>query len=378
MRIGYVYIHSGIGGGIERASGDLAVTMAQLGHNVHFHCASSTVSPAGVTLHHVYAPDWPNSVRLAVFAVTARAQARGGKYDILHSHGNIIGADVITAHSCHRAGLRILATVPVVGPRSRRNYGLADAVRLFIEKETYGKKRYRAVIAVSTGIKNELMEHYGVPASDIAVIPNGVDVNRFRKELLTKMRAECRRRLVIPDETHVLLFVGNEFDRKGLANAIAAVRQINREDIVLLVIGGDDPAPYARLAKEMGVLRHVRFLGHREGIDDLYAAADIFVFPSLYEASSVAVLEAAAAGLPLVLTRFHGSEVLLEEGKTGFYVNGDPAAIARAVSVCVQDKDIARRMGEAARTKAAEFDLRRIGAQVFSVYERILAGKGRR
>jgi UDP-glucose:(heptosyl)LPS alpha-1,3-glucosyltransferase len=377
MRIGYTYLHYGAGGGIERAASDLASTMAGCGHEVHFHCAESSVPGGSVTLHNVHVPRTPNSLRLCAFAFAAQRQIAKEKYDIVHSHGSIIGGDVITAHSCHRAGLRIVSSIPAGVTQARRNYGAADAVRLSIERSNYSRKRCRAVIAVSQGVKDELIAEYGVPPDGIHVIPNGIRTGRFPATRDLQGRLEVRTRLMIPASTTVFLFVGNEFARKGLADAIAALRHITAEEFLLLVVGSDDTAPYARLAHDMGVHEKVRFLGHQDCIDELYLASDLFVFPSRYEASSLALLEAAAAGLPLILTRFHGAEDLLEEGKTGFNVDRTPAAIARALSVCIQNVDLARTMGDAARTRAREFDIQKISARVLDVYRSVLSAGGR-
>jgi UDP-glucose:(heptosyl)LPS alpha-1,3-glucosyltransferase len=376
MRIGYTYLHHGAGGGIERAASDLATSMAERGHDVHFHCAESSSAAGRVTLHRVHVPGAPNCLRLSSFAVAAQRQIARGAYDIVHSHGSIIGGDVITAHSCHRAGLRIVSAIPAGVTRSGRNYGLADAVRLHIERRNFAGRSYRSVIAVSRGVKEELVAEYGVPPDDIHVIPNGIRTDRFPGAKNPRIRLEVRSRLAIPSSTLLLLFVGNEFARKGLADAIAALQHIDTTDLLLLVAGSDDAEPYARLAREMGVHERVRFLGHQDDIDGIYQASDLFVFPSRYEASSLAVLEAAAAGLPLILTRFHGAEDLLEEGKTGFSVDRDPVAIARALTVCIGDAALVRTMGDAARARAQQFDILKVTSRVLDVYQAVLNAGG--
>jgi UDP-glucose:(heptosyl)LPS alpha-1,3-glucosyltransferase len=373
MRIGYAYLHWGPDGGIERASSTLALRMATAGHEVHFHCASSVGETGDVTLHHVRAPAFPNSLRLGTFAYAAHTGMRNKRYDITHSHGCTVGADVITAQSCHKAGLRILDSLRMKSHHGPNNFGIADRVRLHIERVAYGQRRYEAIIAVSRGVQRELAAEYGVPPDDVTVIPNGVDLERFPLNLRDRYRSEVRSAAGFPAGATILLFVGNEFLRKGLAVLLKAMHLIDRPDVCLLVAGGDRVEPYLDLARALGIDDRVKFLGRTTKVEPLYLAADCFVLPTAYEAHSLAMVEAAAAGLPLIITRVNGTEELLAEGAGGIAVEPEAESVAGALRFVVDDEDRARSLGMAARNVAERFTWERITQDTVALYERVLA-----
>lgn len=106
MRIGIAYLEYSRTKGIERISAELADRIAQRGHEVHFHCTGwENVGTTLVRFHKVRTLDFVNSAKLLSFSVAGKASLKRGHYDMTHSYGNLIGCDVITAQSCHRAGM---------------------------------------------------------------------------------------------------------------------------------------------------------------------------------------------------------------------------------------------------------------------------------
>ena len=212
MKIALAYLEYSHRGGIERASSKLALGLARLGHEVHFYCADRMpgTEAASVHFHHVHTLDLFNSARLFSFALIGKMRLGRERYDVIHSFGNVIGSDVITAQSCHRAGLRIAHADEIKRIKSGRNFGIADRIRLFIEHENYANLRCRKIIAVSEGVKQELMQFYGVPQESIRVIPNGVDMDQFNPARCAEYRRSIRTRLHLSADDFVVLFVGNE------------------------------------------------------------------------------------------------------------------------------------------------------------------------
>src|SRR5690606_35585564 len=138
----------------------------------------------------------------------------------------------------------------------------------------------------------------------------------------------------IADDDTVLLWVGKEFRRKGLEPLIKALPGLPRSARAI-VVGGDDPAPFQALAARLGVADRIVFVGHSSRVEDYFAAGDVFVFPTLYEAFALVTLEAAAAGLPLVTTRVNGTEDFVVDGENGAFIERDPASIVAAVTPLV-------------------------------------------
>ena len=133
---------------------------------------------------------------------------------------------------------------------------------------------HRHIVALSEANKREVVRLYGVDPGSIAVIPNGVDLDRFKPDAAA--RAAVRRELSWPSDVLVGVFVGHEFERKGLDVALAAIRGLSHSgpDVRLIVAGGDAAAG---LREAFGdVAAHVAFVGHRSDVERYYAAADVF------------------------------------------------------------------------------------------------------
>ena len=136
--------------------------------------------------------------------------------------------------------------------------------------------------------------------------------------------------------------------RKGLEPAIRAIALVPGAK---LFVAGDDPdhARFQELACSCGADDRVRFGGFRNDVQTALAASDIFLFPSHYEAFSLATIEAAACGLPVVATRINGTEDFIEPDLTGCFVTHDPRDIAERLAGLFQDPDRRVQMGRNAR-----------------------------
>jgi glycosyltransferase involved in cell wall biosynthesis len=142
-------------------------------------------------------------------------------------------------------------------------------------------------------------------------------------------------------------------------------------DAVFTVVGRGDPEPYRRQARELGVETSIRFAGPSSDLDPFLAAADLFVLPSRWEGCPNAVLEAMAAGVPVVATGVGGTPELVVDGVTGLLCPPDsPQELAVRTVDLLRDPARARAMGDAGRSRAAtEFPVRRMVARFESLYE---------
>jgi 2-polyprenyl-3-methyl-5-hydroxy-6-metoxy-1,4-benzoquinol methylase/uncharacterized protein YfkK (UPF0435 family) len=136
--------------------------------------------------------------------------------------------------------------------------------------------------------------------------------------------------------------VGNEFLRKGLDVAIKALALLDNKHIKLCVVGGVDKARYINLAKKLKVMDRLIFAGKSVEVEKYYSMADIFVFPTKYEAFSLATLEALAAGLPIIIPKVNGAKEIVIEGETGYLVSREPNAIADKVALILNSNKLER------------------------------------
>jgi glycosyltransferase involved in cell wall biosynthesis len=214
------------------------------------------------------------------------------------------------------------------------------------------------------------------------LLGNGVDLTRFDPELGSpEERRLTRASLGMGGDQMVVGAVGRLVAEKGYLELFEAVRDLD-DRFRLVVIGPIDSAKGDSLdadtvaaAEANGVV----FLGMRDDVDLLYRAMDLFILPSHREGFPRAAMEAAASGLPLIVTDIRGCREVVEEGVNGLLVNvRDPEALRVAIEKLGGDSGLRQRMGEAGRVKALrEFDERRIVHQVIESQVRVLRERGR-
>jgi glycosyltransferase involved in cell wall biosynthesis len=219
----------------------------------------------------------------------------------------------------------------------------------------------RAIVAVSSDEREAGLAAGVGRLEQYRVIPNGVDPGRFD-----------RPRAPVPGR---ILFLGRLARQKRPDLALRALAQLERPDAeVVLASDGPDRQALERLAGELGVAGRVRFLGYREDVPALLAEAACVLLTSDYEGLPLTVLEAMAAGVPVVATRVGGVEEAL--GDTGVIVDqGDAEAIAAGLARVLGDAEAAARLGERGRARVLErFTRERMVADTVVLYEELAAG----
>lgn len=236
-------------------------------------------------------------------------------------------------------------------------------------------------VAVSRNTQLAWIPRPGIGPTRISVIPNGVDVDQYRRRTAP---ATARHALGIPpDADPVLAVVGRLEEQKGHRYLLPAIAELmTTSPGIYLVLAGDGMRrdDLARQAAALGIAGRVRFAGHIGDVQTVLDAADIFVLPSLWEALPFALLEAMASGLPVVATAVAGVPELVEHNQTGLLVPAaDPSALAASLSALITRPELAKQMGAAARDRVrAQFSLASMLDQTQSLYDRLLARAVRR
>ncbi|HSX23153.1 MAG TPA: glycosyltransferase family 4 protein [Gaiellaceae bacterium] len=327
-----------------------------------------------VTWRRTRAPERPLIVRFPVFLVRAGLRLRREDVDLVHTMGAIVAnrVDLVSVQHCH-AGFR--AATGRLAPRGvpalrRVNTSLARAIALASERWCYRPTRVRALAPVSRGVAAELERHY--PGIPLSITPNGVDVERFSPNAAA--RAELRTAFGSGDDAVVALFVGGNWDLKGLAIAIEAVAMAERlgSPMTLWVVGDGPRERFEKLARDHGVGARVRFFGPRDDTERFYAAADVFVLPTQYEAFPLVALEAAASGMPLIVTRVNGIEELLSDDRGGILVERDAQSVGAALARLAPNPAERARIGADARANALDYTWARSVEAVRDVYRTLL------
>jgi UDP-glucose:(heptosyl)LPS alpha-1,3-glucosyltransferase len=225
---------------------------------------------------------------------------------------------------------------------------------LQLEESLFTKGGAGQVIANSEMVKNEIVDLYRYPADKIDIVRNGVPLEQFRFD--PTLREKSRADLKLKPDDIVLLFAGSGWERKGLRFAIEAFELCRDRKLRLLVAGRGDARGYK--PKRFFTEEPVRFLGEVDDLRPIYAAADIFILPSIYDPLSNACLEALASGLPVITTRDNGFSEIIENGVHGSIVNlpNNVAALRDAIQLWLDDsrRDSAR---STIIERASQFDI---------------------
>jgi glycosyltransferase involved in cell wall biosynthesis len=313
-------------------------------------------------------------------AYRAWAQARqgaGGQAALTQAtQGQLIGADIVYAHFCHGAYVPRLWAERQWGDL---RFWLRMATHLFnARQERLAFEQAKVIVAPSQGLKRELIAYYGIPPERIEVIANPVDVARFGVPPAEFDRAALRASLgITPDQTVLGFMALGDFERKGLGLVISALADRSRRDakrLVVLVVGGQSAEieRFKALAREQGVAEHVSFVGMQSDVRPYLWASDVFAFPSVYEIFSLAILQAAAAGLPVMVTQgLYGAEEFVDHGHNGWQVPRQAAAISALFDQMASGAVDIPAMGAAARASVAQYSAAVFVSRWQALYRRL-------
>ena len=329
--------------------------------------------PPGVTLHPIKISA-TRATRGLRFAEAVQGELTRERFDCVFSLERTLKQDVYRAgDGVHRVWLERRRQFAPWWKKPFTGLGAFHRNMLALEARTFDPQNTRRVIVNSEMVKREILDHFSFPAERIHLVRNGVDVARFQ----TGRRAETRARFGVKDDEFLWLFAGSGWERKGLTFVLQAFENIRgagfqpagRQDacptkIKLLVAGkGRKPA---------GVPAGVIFSQPAGDLEHFYAAADLFVFPPIYEPSANVVFEALAAGLPVVTSASNGAAEVIRENVTGSVVEEfwRPEILAAAVK---QWMERPRRVP----ASTAEFSLERNVSETLAVLELAAKEKSR-
>ncbi|MFA4901170.1 MAG: glycosyltransferase [Desulfobaccales bacterium] len=232
-------------------------------------------------------------------------------------------------------------------------------------------------LAVSQGVKDYLVKEIGLDPDKVRVVPNGVDIAAIDA---ARPGPGVRRELGLPEGAPVIGLVGRlDHWGKGHKELFSAMTQLKERYAVhaLIVGGGRREAEVKQMAASLDLAGQVHFLGSRRDVPDLLQAMDIFVLPSYSEGLSLALLEAMAAGLPVIVSRVGGNPEVVTDGATGLIIPPrDAEALAQSLERFLADPAGAKELGKNARRHVeANYSLERLGKGINEIYEELAEKK---
>jgi glycosyltransferase involved in cell wall biosynthesis len=281
-------------------------------------------------------------------------------------HGVLFWAYVLGTYAARAA------RVPVV-VASRRSLGLFKAhkpVYLFLER--LADRWTDLFVANSDAVRIDTIERENIDPERIVVVRNGIDLSRFTgDEPVAAGDLGGRPRVIVV--SNLIHYKGHEF----FLRAWPAVRARFPSATALLVGDGPMREQLEMIARDLGIGESVRFLGTRQDVPALLARVDLCVHPSLQEGYSNAILEAMAAGCPVVATRVGGNVEAIVDGETGILVQSENAdALAGGMLRLLSDPALAAELGSrAAAVIRRSFDIHAVVAAYENIYARLAAGE---
>jgi UDP-glucose:(heptosyl)LPS alpha-1,3-glucosyltransferase len=265
---------------------------------------------------------------------------------------------------------------------------------LFAERRLCQKTNGPVIVAISQYVAEQLKQHYGVADERIVVIPNGVKTNEEADAVEAgKIRNKIFAQLGLneADKPIFFLFAANNFRLKGLAVLIKAMSVHNKtafqqtcRPAYLIIAGGGKTQKYRKLAKRLNPSiadREIVFLGPIENIQDALSVIDVAVLPTFYDPCSRYILEALAAGKPVITTLFNGASEQFVHNRHGKVIeqSEDISALAEAIGYFTDTNNI-KKASEAIVTDnlREKISIERVAKQLLSVYESVLQKKDRK
>ncbi|MCK4233063.1 glycosyltransferase family 4 protein [candidate division WOR-3 bacterium] len=369
MRIAVVSFRTFEYGGVERYAYEL---INYLSKKVEVHLFTHTFSgDTNATVHIIPSIGKKDLFSVNSFMLFLKKKIDRNSFDIIHSMGPLyLYPDIVTTHICQKRLLLEKENFFEDFSFLRKYYWkVRTHAAVNFQKRSFTNAN--KVIAVSSMLAKEIKKEYGI--KNVLVAHPGID-NKFFQHVDVSERKKKRESMAIDDDAVVILFVGGQWERKGLKHVINSLSGLTG-NVMLLVVGRGDKKRYLNLAKRCGVDNRIIFLGFKKNVIDCYRISDILVLPSSYESFGYPVLEAMAMGLPVVVSDQVGASELIEEGKTGYIVRkgDDEKAFLSKIKklIDIGPGSFSRRT----REKAEEFRWERKIEEILSVYEEILRSK---
>jgi len=311
----------------------------------------------GIPVHHLGRGPFDPRVLPNLLALARSKQAR-----ILHVHG-YASAD-FGRLAAWRLGAALILHEHFADPKMPAYQSLAD--------RALSGLTHRA-IAVSQSTAEFLVRDRYVRRDKVRLIFNGAPLEEFQPR--DPRQSSLRKQLGLGDAPLVGT-IGRLNTQKGHKYLLSAARQVllRRKDVLFLIVGdGDLETELRQTARDLGISEHVVFAGHRTDIPNILSALEVLCLPSIYEGTPLTLFEGMAAAKAIVSTAVDGCGEVLEDGKTALLVPArDPDALAGALLRVLEDPDLRKSLGAAAREASTRYDIGACVAQMQALYDEVL------
>lgn len=364
-------------GGSGVVATELGIALASKGHEVHFISYSQPFRLDTFTenlfYHEVPVANYP-LFEFLPYEISLSSKlvdvAIHSDLDILHVHYAIPHASAaFLAREILRSKGRY---IPFITTLHGTDITLVGRDPSYLPVIEFAINQSDGVTAVSESLKNDTREYFDVKR-EIAVIPNFIDLNNYSREA-----DRCLKGMYAPQGQKVMIHISNFRPVKRMDDVVKVFERVQREIPCKLLLVGDGPERPAveELARKLGVINDVVFLGKTKNIEKLLCMADLFLLTSESESFGLSALEALASRVPVISTNTGGSPEVNIHGYTGYLSNvGDVEDMAANALKLLSDEELLRKFKSQAREQAAKFHINKILPMYEELYTRLINRK---
>lgn len=317
-------------GGLQRDFLRIARVCRDRGHEIHvFTMSWEGEQEPGLSLRLLPPSGWQNTSRIQSYLTQLHSALADGQFDLVVGFNKMPGLDMYyAADVCFEARMRQRAFWHRWLPRYRFYHAMERAV--------FAPGQQTEILVISPFQQPDFIKWYQTESDRFHLLPPGIERNRLAPPNAQAIRQAMRDQLGVTPTDKLLLMVGSGFKTKGVDRAIRALASLPealRKVTILYIVGQDDAAPFSRLAASQGVGDRVHFLGGRHDVPDLLLAADLLLHPAYHENTGTVLLEALAAGLPVVTVDHCGYAHYVLDARAGAVLSSpfDQAALNEVV-----------------------------------------------
>ncbi|MHC4124312.1 MAG: glycosyltransferase family 4 protein [Planctomycetota bacterium] len=374
-------------GGAERSVFELADALMSAGVDVTVLAAKGQTNLKHI---HILCNEYPGKrVPYSVFAKVLKSHISQNNYGIVHSILPFDFADIYQprggayAESVLRNAASYQNKLVESFKKSTAFANFRRAKLLCAEKRLCTNQSGPIIAALSQYVAKQFRKHYNVVENRIHVIPNGIKINkRISPNEADKLRGQILAKAGIKeaDNPVFFLFAANNFRLKGLVTLIKAIKTVSdyntERPAYLIVAGSDKSQKYRHLAEKLKIHQRIIFLGSVRNIQDVLSISDIGVLPTFYDPASRFILEALAAGKPVITTRFNGATDLFEDNRHGKIIDSPENIDELADAICYfTNTDNIKKVSHTiiSDNLIEKVSIRRVTNQLKNLYDEILS-----
>ncbi len=377
FRIAVIVPKYGLVGGGEGFAREVTERLACVpDFDIHVLASQWIQSSPRITFHKIPTIAFPRFLGPLGFAWAAQKKIKALGFDLVHSHHWVFHADVFSSHGIPHAGW-------IRQVRNRSIPSLYDLAFSSVEHRALSRGRDSYFLPVSSIAMSAFQNEYAELPGHWNILHPGVNYARFSQPDRMECRIAVRKQYGLEQNDFLILFVGMNFEVKGLESIIWSLSKaqslLPSRRFKLLVVGRGNKAKFARIAKSAGVEEAVTFAGtQQEGLECIYRAADVFTLFSTFDTFGMVVLEAMAAGLPVIVSPNVGAKDLIAHGINGYILmRPDSVDMAAQHLVSLSDPVLHEKMSRAAQIEAHEHSWEAMSMKMETLYRQIISKSSR-